>query len=477
MLESILIVGGVMLFLAVIIIAPFIIVFFLSRYDWRLRKITKAETEVHYSKITWWKGTIYLLSLGLLFIAIALYFAVRKITYNNIGILDFIIVFGAFSFLYSKAKKIKLKKKEEGFGFYLVEEVKKEDFLTSDQVVKSSSIWNRKEGLKEIITRPPFTPQIPIGRKDFFLGYLIAVMAGFLIGVVYYILFGAWIGKGTIVVGSIISIPGSYIIATWCVKRFIDIRPTINTKMVQIILFILFLLVSILGSILAFLTNEFKNSIIVGSLNENLFGVLKTISTFVYIIWIPLLLFILFLLFKRGHETHVANYVDYENKTADGPVLESGQIASKDLPGTSFWIKYKKVALLLAVFVGTMLVLWFLFGGGLSFLSNQNAFEKKKECERLGNYVYQDFKTRYGVENVEMPEYIHNPKLDICLTYISYSPNSRVLREVVVDALSREELTSYYWAAERDAEESKKDKEAFDSSKKIYFSGDIPALK
>lgn len=129
-----------MLFAAVIIIVPFITVSFLSRYDWRLRKISKTETEVHYSKISWWKGAIYLLSLGLLFIAISLYFAVRKITYSNIGILDFIIVFSAFSFLYSKAKKIKLKKKE-GSGFYLEEEIRKEDtsVLPAEEIKKENN--------------------------------------------------------------------------------------------------------------------------------------------------------------------------------------------------------------------------------------------------------------------------------------------------------------------------------------------------
>lgn len=362
----------------------------------------------------------------------------------------------------------------------MAEEVKKEDGIILVQIAKSPPIWDRKEGLREIITRYPFTPQIPIGRKDFFLGYLIFIVAGFLFSVALS-LFDKWIGGGIIVVLGVIFIPASYIVATWCVKRFIDIRPTINTKIIQIILFVLFLLASVPGYILTFLTNEFKNSIISGSLDENSFLVLKTIGIFVYIIWILLLLFILFLLFKKNRKTRVANGVDYKDKTINRPVLGSERIDPKTFQSIPFWIKYKKVTLLLSVFVGAILVLQFLFGSNFNFLSDQTVFEKKKECQELGNYVYQDFKARYGIDNLDAPEYTYNSGLDTCLTYIQYFPQSGILREgfreVVIDSLTREELTSYYWHPIRDKEESKRSKEAFDSKKQTYFSGGISAVK
>ncbi len=279
--------------LAAIILLPF--------YIFRKKGAPKTETEINYSKMPWWRGAIYFIGLALIFMIVLSYFVLKEERAFNFGMLGWLIIFSIFISLYSKAKKIKFKKKERTFGFYLVEEVKKEDVLTSSQVEKLPSVWSRKEGIRDIITHLPFVPRIPIGRKEFFLGYLIIMLAGVLLGMMDYFTFlGEWVGRVIIIAGGIISIPMSYVFVTWCAKRIIDIKPTTNVKKTQIILFVLFLFVGIISSVLGFLTNEFKISIIVGSIDENLFRVLKALGASVVVVLIPLLLFTLFLFFKKG---------------------------------------------------------------------------------------------------------------------------------------------------------------------------------
>ena len=135
----------------------------------------------------------------------------------------------------------------------------------------------------------------------------------------------------------------------------------------------------------------------------------------------------------------------------------------------------KQTFFFLVFFVVTLAGIWLLFGQEVDFWSNQTAFEKRKECEEFGNYVYQDFKARYGIENVETPEYAFNKTLDTCLVYLDYYiHNQEVSREVVIDSLTRKELTSYYWFSGKDAERARRDKEAFNNSKRVYFSGGVP---
>ena len=342
MLESILIVGGVMLLVA-IILSPF--------YFFRKKSVLKAEAETNYSKMPWWKGMIYALLLGLLLIAVSFYFAVKKELGINLGILGWAIILGLWIFLYGKAKKIKFKKKDEAFGFYLAEEVKKEDFLASAQIVKQQSIWSKKEGLKHIITHLPFVPKAHIGRKDFFFGYLLLMAVGVLLGIISYIP----LGKSGILLGIIIFVALSYVVATWFTKRFIDIKPEINAKPIQITLFILLLFVSIFSSIQNALTNEFKTSILSGSLDvsENTFSILTGITIIYAVLGLPLFLFFLFLLFTKGHRT----------KITDNPVATLKSVNHKShwtIPHdiVAFLVKHKKPFLLSILSVAAMFVGW-----------------------------------------------------------------------------------------------------------------------
>ena len=136
MLESILIIGGIMLLVAVIL-SP---LYFFSK-----KNVSKTEIEIHYSKISWLRGAIYFIGTALLFIFILFYMVLKEEIGFNLGMLGWLIIFSILFPLYKKCEKIKLKKKEGTFRFYLIEEVKKEDILTSAQVVKSSSIWNKKQ--------------------------------------------------------------------------------------------------------------------------------------------------------------------------------------------------------------------------------------------------------------------------------------------------------------------------------------------
>src|SRR3989344_5439029 len=169
-----------------------------------------------------------------------------------------------------------------------------------DNFISVRSIWDKKEGLKEIITSPLFVPQMPIGRKEFFLGFLVLAAFGSLFGALSYLFFDesgirVWIG-------GVLSLALSYVVATWFTKRFIDIRPKTNAKLVQIVLFVLFLIVGILASIQEVLLNEVKTAILSGSLDisENTFFVLTAVSVLYAVLGLPFSFFTFYLFFKKG---------------------------------------------------------------------------------------------------------------------------------------------------------------------------------
>ena len=148
--------------------------------------------------------------------------------------------------------------------------------------------------------------------------------------------------------------------------------------------------------------------------------------------------------------------------------------SSTDSYVVSFWRKHKRIISLLIFCVIVLSIIWLLLGYDYNFSTTQSNFERKKECQELGNYVYQDFKTRYGTDNVDTPEYVYNHKLDTCITYLKYYiPNLEMLREVVIDSLTRKELASYIWYSDIDKEKAKQKEEVFNNAKSIYFSEDI----
>ena len=107
-----------MLFVAIILL-PF--------YIFRKKNVQETKIKVHYSKMPWWKGAVYCLSLGLLFIVAVIW----KSTNTRFGILG-IVILSVCILIYSRAKKITLKKKGSGFGFYFAEEA--EDLVANKRV-------------------------------------------------------------------------------------------------------------------------------------------------------------------------------------------------------------------------------------------------------------------------------------------------------------------------------------------------------
>ena len=390
MLDSILIILFIML-LAAVILSPLL-------YFFRKKSVPKTETEIHYSKIPWWKGAIYFLLLGLLIVVAVSFYLIMK----RFGTLEWFIIFSIGSFLYRGVKKIKLMKKEGTFGFYLVEEVKKEDFLASVQIVKQQSIWSKKEGLKHIITHFPFVPKAPIGRKDFFFGYLLLMAVGVLLGIISYIP----LGKSGISLGIIIFVALSYVVATWFTKRFIDIKPEINAKPIQITLFILLLFVSIFSSIQNALTNEFKTAILSSSLDvsENIFPILTGITIIYAVLGLPLFLFFLFLLFTKGHGTKITN----------NPVAALESVNHKShwtIPHdvVAFLVKHKRPFLLSILLVAAMFVGWKYYDQA-----------QKREVACLENVRYAGSEFGYRIIGMEGRRYFktYDEAMSYCLKVI-----------------------------------------------------------
>jgi len=172
---------------------------------------------------------------------------------------------------------------------------------------------HKKEGLKEIISRPPFTPVLPIGRKNFFLGLLLIAVIAFALNFGLSVLFGGM----NFFIAMAIGVIFSYVMATWHTKRFLDIKPTANTKVFQIAFFILIFVLNILTYIQAGMMAElraFSDYIVMNGLDAisgvpevsaatEMYGVPVSVAR--AIIGIPLLIFVLFLLFKKGKEQEV----------------------------------------------------------------------------------------------------------------------------------------------------------------------------
>lgn len=168
----------------------------------------------------------------------------------------------------------------------------------------------QNEGLKAIVSRAPFTPSQPIKRKEFFVGILIITVVAFAINIILSILPGGMNLLIAIVFGTIFS----YVMSTWHTKRFLDIKPTTNAKIFQIIFFVLILVLNILTYVQAGMMAElraFSDYIVMNGLDAvsgapeisaatEMYGVPVSVAR--AIIGIPLLLFILFLLFKKGKE-------------------------------------------------------------------------------------------------------------------------------------------------------------------------------
>lgn len=168
-----------------------------------------------------------------------------------------------------------------------------------------------KQGLKNIASRSYFVLVEPIGRKVFFIGFLVIAIIALVLNAVITSLFGGIFVAGTV------AFVVSCLVAIWYTKRFIDIKPKTNAKVFQVILFIFIFALNIFTYIQVGMTEElkaFSDYIVIHGLGA--VGA-PEVSTFTLtygtpvsiaraIIGIPLLLFALFLFFKKGHETEIA---------------------------------------------------------------------------------------------------------------------------------------------------------------------------
>src|SRR3989344_1879369 len=156
-----------------------------------------------------------------------------------------------------------------------------------------TSNMEHKERLKDIISRLPFTPTAPIGRKEFFIGITVLL------------------GESNIFVVGAIALIASYVTATWSVKRFLDIRPETKARLLQIVLFASFLVLNILTYIQVGMLKElraFSDYVVTHGLGADgapevsaftlSYGTPVSIARAV--IGILLLIFVLVLLVKKG---------------------------------------------------------------------------------------------------------------------------------------------------------------------------------
>lgn len=168
----------------------------------------------------------------------------------------------------------------------------------------------QEEGLKSIVSRAPFIPSQPIMRKEFFIGMLIIVTVSFAVNAIFSIL----LGDMNFFVAAVFSVIFSYVMSIWYTKRYLDIKPTTNTKYFQIVFFILIFTLNTLTYIQADMMAEFGaflDYIAVNGLDAVSRAPEVSATTEMYmvpvsiaraVIGIPLLLFVLFLLFKKGNK-------------------------------------------------------------------------------------------------------------------------------------------------------------------------------
>lgn len=206
---------------------------------------------------------------------------------------------------------------------------------------------NNKEGLKEIATRVLFVPTASIGRKDFFVGWIIILIIGFALGLMSILL----LGKNAIFVIALIIIVSSYFTSSLATKRFLDIKPRTNAKMLQVTLFVLIFILNILTYIQSGMMEELRaytNYVQVYGLYADsapkvsyfttMYGVPISITRI--IIGIPFILFVFFLFLKKGSGIKAVAEKNMETKSSPTPDNVKG-----------IWIKHKKKFLVIFVVI------------------------------------------------------------------------------------------------------------------------------
>ena len=118
MLESILIILGI-ISVCLVLLSPF--------YFFRKKETsTEVNIEVEYEDFPLWKGILYALAEGCLFILLLLYFLLKEEIGLEVSALVFVVFFAAIIFLHTENRKIRLKfSKNAKFGLAAYKKVQK----------------------------------------------------------------------------------------------------------------------------------------------------------------------------------------------------------------------------------------------------------------------------------------------------------------------------------------------------------------
>ncbi len=158
-----------------------------------------------------------------------------------------------------------------------------------------------KGELLEVFTRFPATPSVAIGRGQFFLGFLILIFAGIVLSFLF----------GTNLFTLAVAVAASYVWATWSAQRLLDIRPTINVRVVLFSLLFLMLAYNVLNYLYTDMLSEYRvwlDYIAANGLgaegapivSETTALYAQPIATTLVVIGIPSSIFMLYLLLKKG---------------------------------------------------------------------------------------------------------------------------------------------------------------------------------
>lgn len=191
------------------------------------------------------------------------------------------------------------------------------DTKSSTEVVIQPVLVNEKsDGLKYLTTHFS-SPRVAIGRKEFFVGGITIWLSVLLLGALAHFLFE----DNTQLVFIVTALLYTYLSATWFTKRFLDIRPSVNVEPVQVVLFFLFIALSILTYVQTGMLAEFRafsDYIIANGIGSEGAPVISAsalsygvpVSFARATIGITLSAVALFLLFKRGARLHAEQSIE-----------------------------------------------------------------------------------------------------------------------------------------------------------------------
>jgi len=209
------------------------------------------------------------------------------------------------------------------------------------------------EGLIHIATHLPFVPKVAIGRGDFFLGCLFVWLISFLLGNATYFLPDN-ITTPVAIAGILFFV---YLGATWYTKRFIDISPRVNARLVQVTLFILFVVGNVVISVQPAMLVETRKSIVSGALSSGESTVMSIVSV-LYIVFILAFFFLnVYLFFKKGTQKH-PNTSSGFRATEEGDKSNNSNYPLTKNPKEVIGEKSKKTLLVWVSAVGLLIAGW-----------------------------------------------------------------------------------------------------------------------